>query len=78
MQITVEVLGYLVKLCPTSWKFPATLNILPESRVYDVINKLGIENSAGLVFLVNGHAVEVSAPLNNGDLLIIAYPVAGG
>jgi molybdopterin converting factor small subunit len=65
-------------LPPTARDGAAILELNDGATVADVVGRLGIPAALSRIVLVNGHDVEDTAGLRDGDVVDIFPPLAGG
>lgn len=55
-----------------------TLDLPPETKVIDVIQKIGIPEKEVTLVFINGRHGDVTSELHDGDTLAVFPPVGGG
>jgi len=79
LRIEVRLFADLVRfLPPGSRQNPATLEIERGVTVDDVLNRLGIPSNITNIVMVNGVHGDRAIPLNEGDVVSVFLPLAGG
>ncbi len=79
MQIGLKLFASLRKYLPESSGHAAyNMEIDGNTRVQDILLKLEIPDETPKIILVNGTPVKKEKLLNDGDILSIFPPVAGG
>ena len=82
MEVTVKLHGILRRYRPEksegSPHHPFTMTCPLHATVDDILSFLGIGHGIGFVVAVNGEAAELATPLDQGDIVYLFPPAAGG
>jgi sulfur-carrier protein len=79
MKIEVKLFGNFQQYLPIkNDKYSCPLELEEGTNIGQVIEKLKIPNTHPMIILVNGIHRKVEEPLQEGDVLSIFPPVAGG
>jgi sulfur carrier protein len=79
MEIEVKLFATLRDYLPKgSGRFSCKMEIKGQTRVEDILTNLKIPEDIPKIILINGVHAKVDQVLNEGDVLSIFPPVAGG
>lgn len=79
MKVEVRLFANLAKLLPPgSQKKRATLTVRKGTTVDDLLDKLNIPSRVTNIVMVNGVQGDREAELNEGDVVSVFPPIAGG
>jgi molybdopterin converting factor small subunit len=79
MEIEVKLFATLRDYLPKgSGRFSCKMEIDGDTRVKDILDKLGIPEELPKIILINGIHGKVDQALKEGDVVSIFPPVAGG
>jgi sulfur carrier protein ThiS len=80
MKVIIRLVGSMKRLLPEKDRVNGSsrLDIAPGTTLAGFIEDAGIESGGALVVLVNGRCPEAGRKLEEGDVVAVFPPVAGG
>ena len=80
MKVTIRLVGSMKRLLPEKDRMSGSswLDVAPGTTLAGIMEAAGIKNGGALVVLVNGRCPEAGKELEDGDVVAVFPPVAGG